>query len=81
MVFKKPPPPPLEPPPRSTANNPPPLPTQGDMPTLPKHANSSKPLWKGRKYRAGGGIGIYSQEDAQTGEISISDSAGPPANQ
>ena len=33
---------------------------------------SSKPLWKGSKCRAGG-IGIYSQEDMQTGKISISE--------
>ena len=29
-----------------------------------------KPLWKGSKHRAGG-IGIYSQEDAQSGTVSI----------
>ena len=33
---------------------------------------SSKPLWKGSKYRAEG-IGIYSEENTQSGKISISE--------
>ena len=33
---------------------------------------SSKPLWKWSKYRPGG-VGIYSQEDTQSGKISISE--------
>ena len=36
---------------------------------------SSKPLWKGRKYRAGE-IGIYSQEDTQLGKIRIGSKKG-----
>ena len=41
---------------------------------------SSKPLWKGSKYRAGG-IGIYSQEDTQTGKISTSEPLPPDLRQ
>ena len=41
---------------------------------------SSKPLWKGSKCRAGG-IGIYSQEDTQSGKISISEPLSPDLRQ
>ena len=37
---------------------------------------SSKPLWKGSKHKAGG-IGIFSQEDARSGTISISEPLPP----
>ena len=41
---------------------------------------SSKPIWKGSKYRVGG-IEIYSQEDTQTGKISISEPLPPDLRQ
>ena len=37
---------------------------------------SSKPLWKGSKHRAGG-VGIYSQEDALSGAVNISEPLPP----
>ena len=41
---------------------------------------SSKPVWKGSNYRAGG-IGIYSPQETQSGRISISEPLPPDLRQ